>query len=404
MGRRFRHSPFRRAIAVAALATSLAVVSLARSDEPSPAFSSAGILREPPHGLALVSTTVRMTAYDQFGTGYQSKFGPVRGPGSERLTVFEPQAEVVMTQGDRLTHRVWIPVDIVSEASPTVLPKPPDVVSGASAKSGAGGLQWTTIYRSDRLTDLSMNGGAHLEPPFRSWNAGVGASRGMADRDTVVSGAIVGIFDWFDRFLTDGEHHGRTERSTTMGSAGVTQVLTPTTVVNLNYGLTVQNGTLGNTWNAVPLANGTRGPELLPSERVRHALVGRLAQWLPWNGALRLYYRFYEDDWGIVAHSVESQLLQRLTPAFYIGVVYRFHTQTSPPFFTTLAPLYATLRIADSDLAALQSQTLGAKAIGDVPVRTGAVRQVHYEIEYDRYQRTNDLKMDIVTCSVGLRF
>jgi hypothetical protein len=390
--------------AFATLAALLAVASAARAEDPTAPFSAATILREGPPRLALVSTTVRITAYDQFGTGYQSKFGPASGPGSERLTVFEPQAEVVMTQGDRLTHRVWIPVDVVSEASPTVLPKPVDVVSGASAKSGAGGLQWSTIYRSDRATDLSMSSGAHLEPPFRSWNAGVGASHGMADRDTVVSGAIVGIFDWFDRFLVSGEHHGRTERSTTMGSAAVTQVLTPTTVVNVNYGLTLQNGTLGNTWNAVPLANGTRGPELLPSARARHALVGRLAQFLPWNGALRLYYRFYDDDWGIVAHSVEGQLLQRLTPTFYFGVVYRFHTQTSPPFFTTRAPLDATLRIADSDLAALQSQTLGAKAIGDVSLGTGAIRQLHYEIEYDRYQRTNDLRMDIVTCSVGLRF
>ena len=39
------------------------------------------------------------------------------------------------------------------------------------------------------------------------------------------------------------------------------------------------------------------------------------SQWLPWNGALRAYYRFYADDWGIVAHSVEAQLLQRLTRA-----------------------------------------------------------------------------------------
>jgi hypothetical protein len=390
--------------AFALLAGVLGVASRAHAEDPPASFSSAAILREGPPGLSLVSTTVRITAYDQFGTGYQSKFGPVSGPGSERLTVFEPQTEVVMTQGDRVTHRVWIPVDIVSEASPIVLPKPVDVVSGASAKSGAGGLQWSTIYRANRATDLSMTTGAHLEPPFRSWNGGVGASHGMADRDTVVSGAIVGIFDWFDRFLVNGVHHGRTERSTTMGSAAVTQVLTPTTVVSVNYGLTIQNGTLGNTWNAVPLANGTRGTELLPSERVRHALVGRLAQFLPWNGALRLYYRFYDDDWGIVAHSVEGQLLQRLTPTFYFGAVYRFHTQTSPPFFTTLAPLGATLRVADSDLAALQSQTLGGKAIGDVPLGTGTIRQVHYEIEYDRYQRTNDLRVDLVSCSVGLRF
>jgi hypothetical protein len=188
-----------------------------------------------------------------------------------------------------------------------------------------------------------------------------------------------------------------------MASAGVTQVLTPTTIVHVNYGLTVQEGELGNTWNVVPLANGERGAELLPSSRTRHALVGRMSQFLPWNGALRLYYRFYTDDWGIEAHSVEGQIMQRLTPTLYLGALYRFHTQTGPFFFTTHAPLDATLRVADSDLAPLQSHTLGGKLVGDVPVR-GLARLLHFEVEYDRYFRSNDLQMDVVSCALGLRF
>jgi hypothetical protein len=141
----------------------------------------------------------------------------------------------------------------------------------------------------------------------------------------------------------------------------------------------------------------------LPTERVRHALVGRLAQFLPWNGAFRGYYRFYTDDWGIVAHSLEGQLMQRLTPMIYVGGLYRFHTQTGPYFFTTLAPVDATLRTADSDLAPLQSNTIGGKIVGDVPVR-GLVHILHFEVEYDRYFRSNNLTMDIGTCAIGLRF
>ena len=181
-------------------------------------------------------------------------------------------------------------------------------------------------------------------------------------------------------------------------------MFTPTTVANINYGLTVQEGELGNTWNSVPLAAGGRGAELLPTERVRHAVVGRLAQFLPWNGALRAYYRFYADDWGIVAHSVEGQVMQRLTPQIYVGALYRFHTQTGPFFFTTLASADATLRVADSDLAPLQSHTVGGKIVGDLPLTGGLARILHYELEYDHYFRTNDLRMNIVTCALGLRF
>jgi len=153
----------------------------------------------------------------------------------------------------------------------------------------------------------------------------------------------------------------------------------------------------------VPLANGERGPELLPSERIRHAVVGRMAQFLPWNGAVRLHYRLYVDDWGILAHSIEGRLLQRLSPRVYIGALYRFHTQTAPSFFTTRASVDAPLRVADSDLAPLDSHTIGAKLVGDTPV-SGMAQSLHYEVGYDRYFRTNDLRMDIVTCSIGLRF
>jgi hypothetical protein len=366
--------------------------------------TDAQILGPEDAALRIESITTRITGYNQYGFGYQSKAGPILGPGSERLLVFEPQVEVVATQGDLVTHRIWVPIDVVTAASPHSFEPTPDVTSGASRKLEGGTFQWSTTYKADRASQVALTSGLHIENPFRSWNAGLSASRALADQNTVVSGSVVGILDWFDRFFITGVRNGQAERSTTMASVGVTQVLTPTTIVHVNYGLTVQEGELGNTWNVVPLANGERGAELLPSSRTRHALVGRMSQFLPWNGALRLYYRFYTDDWGIEAHSVEGQVMQRLTPALYLGALYRFHTQTGPFFFfTTPAPVDAALRVADSDLAPLQSHTFGGKLVGDVPVR-GLARVLHFEVEYDRYFRSNDLQMDIVSCALGLRF
>jgi hypothetical protein len=248
-----------------------------------------------------------------------------------------------------------------------------------------------------------MRSGLHLENPFRSWDSGMAIRRSFADEATVVSAGALSVYDWFDRFNIHGDRNGHTDRNGTTGSLGLTQVLTPTTLVSINYGFTVQEGTLGNTWNSVPLASGGRGPELLPVERTRHALVARAAQWLPWNGALRLYYRFYGDDWGIVAHSVEAQLMQRLTPELYVGGYYRFHTQTGASFFTTLAPLDAQLRVADSDLAPLDSETIGGKIVMDFPLR-GEIRALHLELACERYFRTNDLRMNIVSWATGFRF
>ncbi len=356
--------------------------------------------------LRVQSISTRLTAFDQFGHGYQSQAGPVLGPGSERVTVLEGQTEVIATQGERLTHRLWIPVDVVTAASPDAIDNTrasADVVSGASRKVISGTLDWSVAYKVDAATELAMRNALHLEEPLRSWSSGLAARRSFADENTVLSANVIESFDWFDHFDITGHRHGHSNRSGTTGSIGLTQVLTPTTLANINYGVTVLAGTLGNTWNSVPLASGTRGSEILPEERVRHALVGRASQFLPWNGALHAYYRFYADDWGIVAHSIEGELMQRLSPFLYVGALYRFHTQTGATFFTTRGVDNGDLRIADSDLAPLESQTVGGKIVTDFPL-AGDLRALHFELGYERYVRTNDLRMNIVTWATGFRF
>lgn len=39
----------------------------------------------------------------------------------------------------------------------------------------------------------------------------------------------------------------------------------------------------------------------------------------------------------------------------------------------------------------------------DLPMR-GEIRAVHFEVEVDRYVRTNDLQVNIVSCATGFRF
>jgi hypothetical protein len=404
-------SDVRRSCAGVLFAAFLAVGAQAHAQESEPRALSRGmgdaeILGARDQGLRVQSAITRITAFDQYGHGYQSQAGPILGPGSERATILEPQLQVVALQGDRLKHVLTVPVDVVSAASPDAIdngPQSVDVVSSASRKNIAGTIDWAATYRADLASDVSMRIGLHLEEPHRSWHGGVAGTRAFADGDTVVTAAAIQVLDWFDRFDITGHRHGRTDRSSTTGSIGMTQIVTPTTVVGINYGLTVQRGELGNTWNSVPLASLTRGPEILPDGRARHALVGRVSQFLPWNGALRFYYRLYADDWGLVAHSVEGQLMQRLSPSVYIGALYRFHTQTGADFFTTLAPPNLQFRTADSDLAPLQSHTLGGKVVVDVPIDMRS-RVLHFELAYERYLRTNDLHMDIVTCATGYRF
>jgi hypothetical protein len=54
-------------------------------------------------------------------------------------------------------------------------------------------------------------------------------------------------------------------------------------------------------------------------------------------------------------------------------------------------------------LAELRAQTLGGGAALDF-ASVGAVQNLHIDVGYDRYFRTNDLRVNVYTCGVGFRF
>jgi hypothetical protein len=352
----------------------------------------------PTGGFHIDSLRVRFTHYDQSGRGYQSLAGPVSGPGSEALTVDQPQVEIVASKGNG-TYSVVVPVDVISNASPHAL----DAITQASLRNEAGSIDVGADYRTSPTTDVFVHGGVHLEETFRSWNLGFGMRRSFADDNTVIAISGNQIVDWFDHFAVGGLRLGRVFRSTSNGNLDLTQLLSPTTYAVLEYGVTVQTGTLGNTWNAVPVNDGTRGDERMPSLRHRHAFSGRLVQGLPWQAALHGSYRFYVDNWGLVGNTIEGAYLQRLTSFLYLRGTYRFHHQSGVDFFTTLADPAQPLRTADSDLQRLDAQTFGILAASDLRFSRHA-RALHLDVGYERYFRSNDLGVNMYTCSLGLQF
>jgi hypothetical protein len=314
------------------------------------------------------------------------------------MSAEQPQLEVVAKQGDRITHRVWMPVDIVTAASPDAI----DVVSSASRTNEAGSFDWTATYRATPETSLAMRNGLHNEENFRSWNSGLSVVRSFAEENTVLEASVNALMDWFDKYTLAGDHDGHTSRASTNLNAGLSQIVSPTTLLHFDYGLTLQRGQLSNGWNIVPLTTGDIALEVLPKTRVRHSLVARVAQFLPWDGAAHAFYRFYVDDWGIRAHTMELELYQRLTRVAYVRLNYRYHTQTGASFYRT--PVEPTFKIAtaDSDLAALDAQTVGFKVTVDLPVRFA--KSVRFDLAAERYFRSNDLRVNVYSCGLGFLF
>jgi len=369
-----------------------------------PSMSDEAIL-DSPGGFRLESILSRYTVFQQDGHGWQSRQSTATAPGSEALSVYEPQIEAVFRQGDAWRHQISIPVDLITAASPVV--PGPDVISAASRYNQGGSVEDTSSYRRDRDNTLFLHTGIHIERMYRSWSFGGGWTRAFLDGDATLGLTLNQVNDWFDAYNVEGDRLGHKNRSTTNANVAFTRVLSETTIAEVNYGFTLQTGELGNTWSSVPVVGGGRVTETFPGLRERHALVGRLAQWLPWNGALHLFARAYADDWGIYAGTTEVQLLQRLSSVLYVQGNYRLHWQTGASFFTTLLadPLTAPAT-ADSDLQQLTAQSVGFKVAADIPIsqRVFGARSTHFDIGLTRYFRDNDLTVWVFSCASGLNF
>jgi hypothetical protein len=367
-------------------------------------FSDADVLGPKPAArVELVQT--RITAYEQKGYGYQSQAGPLAGPGSETLHVLQVQGEFVIHQGDRLTHRVWVPVDLVTSASANAIDSyyaKPDVISTASAQNLAKEIQYQLSARADDDTTWTGGAGVHHEENFLSWSYSLEYQRSFAEKNATLSIAAHQVLDWFDAFTLGGKRAGRASRASSNLDFGLSQLLSASTLVGFDYGFTLQRGELSNTWNTVPLSVGGRRSEKLPNERLRHAFSFSLAQWLPWRGALKLRYRYYRDDWDVSAHSAEAELRQRLADFLTLGVSYRYHHQTGVEFFTISAPPGAGYATADSDLAGLWTQAIGGNAAFTMP--TATLGALVLSCGYEHYFRSDALRVNVATWATGFHF
>lgn len=355
-------------------------------------------------GWQIESIDLRAVYFDQQGEGYQSQAGPEGGPGSEEAWILEPWIDVVVRQSPRVRHEITIPIDVVTAASPNAL----DAVSTASLRNeGAGFDLRSTIAVSD-ADSVSTRVAFHWEEPLSSGTLGAGWRRSLADDNAAVS--ITGnlTVDGFGVNRPDGEYSGEDAREAVNANLAASQLLSPTTVIDGSYGVTWQHGTLAQTWNAVPVAGAAPVGELFPRDRLRHAIAGRIAQHIPpTRSTLKLWYRYYRDDFGLSAHTVEATVYQYLVPWLYLRGAYRFHRQSAVDFFTTGLdgpPMDRAPRTSDSDLDRFDASELG---LGVVLLSEGgprALRRISVVADYRRYERSNNLNIDVLTLGVGRRF
>jgi hypothetical protein len=289
--------------------------------------------------------------------------------------------------------------DAISGASPTGAYPTSDVTTSASGHLiNAGSIPQASYTDSRKSGSLSYERkfGAHLpsvDISYAKENDYVARGGSISDSWTMAQGRgtlHVGLA--FSRDLVEPVKNPTTNptglnlsypKSENGFSLGWTWVLTERDLIDVSASLMKLSGYLDDPYKVVPIGDGeTNLPEHRPDTRSRRALVVKYGHHYLWDGAIKINYRYYNDDWGIQGHTIEVTYDQHVLTDWIVSPQVRFYTQTASSFYGSKFPAPQTFMSADYRLSPLDSILGGmtiTKRINDLlSVSLGATYQYQY--------------------------
>ncbi len=251
-----------------------------------------------------------------------------------------------------------------------------DAITSASAASGAAGTPFTetrTQLGANYTYDLgTMRVGAGFrhssEPDYTSNFLMLRFESDFAQRNTTFG---LNLAQGSDSIDNSGSQGGISavrsgELQTTMLSASLSQILSMNSVASISYDLIYLDGFQENIYRTV-VAGGMVQPERVPETRLRQAMAASVRYYVePTQTALIGSYRFYLDDWGILASTPEARAIQELQDGkLEVHTSYRYHRQRAAEFYKTVydssdaaVEPYVT---DDEKLSRVRTHTVGLK-------------------------------------------
>ncbi|SDX57545.1 DUF3570 domain-containing protein [Hymenobacter psychrophilus] len=194
------------------------------------------------------------------------------------------------------------------------------------------------------------------------------------------------------------------------------QVLSQRLQVALSTELVYQHGLLSTSFHRVYFREpGITAPkvEQLPQNRFKYPVALRVSYFASDFVQLRGFYRFYNDNFGITAHTFELETPIKVTPFFVLYPFYRYHNQTAAKYFAayaqhSIAEQYYT---SDYDLSAFSANKYGlglrySPVYGISRFKTpfgngqGGRRVAKFkslDVRYAYYQRNNNFNANLIS-------
>ncbi len=267
----------------------------------------------------------------------------------------------------RIAHKLFITlkarIDAISSASIRKggSPARKDAVTGASPRRDFEDVRYApTLIATYNDGDNSLSVGFYYstERDYMGRSLFANYTRQLNLQNTAVSVGISQSFDrWHPKFDRELKRSDRKERKIDLS---VSQLLSPTAMVQLSYSNIYSEGFLASPYHYLLGENFVRF-ETLPEKRKGHAFAFRLIKLLDEPTSLNFYYRYYTDDWGINSHTFDLKVLRDISDTLTFGVRYRYYTQSSADFTKGINDYALTDRyvVVDYRYSSFSSNTLG---------------------------------------------
>lgn len=262
-----------------------------------------------------------------------------------------------------------VAVDIVSGASPegvsNISGRPVQTVTGASVTDRRHLGDVKVSRRMDDLT-VAVSRAFSEENDYRSHAYGLEARLDLDNRNTTLA---VGYGHSGDRIGSTIDPTLDEGRDTREYLAGVTQVLSAVAVVQSTLTFSRGRGWYNDPYKFT-LTFYNDGPPVFkpdtrPASRDSLAWLTRYRRHFTGAGAtLQADYRFYRDDWGVRAHTIEVAWQQWFGQTWALRPALRYHTQSAARFYAGLIPRPAPAELSsDPRLAAFGGLSPSLRAI-----------------------------------------
>jgi len=297
-----------------------------------------------------------------------------------------------------------IGIDIYSSASSDKID--PSTISSASYRD-------TRIYPSitysvtneAKGSTASVNGSISTEYDYFSAGMGLGWSKLSKDRNREFTVKSQVFLDTWSVILpielrSATALQGKKPRNSYGLSFTISQVTSKRLQVLLMADVAYQTGQLATLYHRTYFTDGSHKVEHLPDARFKIPLGLRVNYFMGDAIIIRSYYRYYQDNWGLSAHTAEIETPLKINPFFSLSPFYRYYYQEGVKYFSGYQQHdpdeeYYT---SDYDLSTLTSHMMGLGMRFSPPGGFMSLSKFNaLELRYGYYHRSTGLKSNIIT-------